>query len=109
MGVLLLFMRLLSTTTTITLVPLSIPAAFIHRRCGCLVLTICLILLPRRVLHHIKMQTERRCKPWIDVRLHRMLLRRYELVLILLLPHRRIWLRKAELWWKMRGKGCIVR
>ena len=96
--VLLLYVRMLSTTTTIALIPLSIPAALIHRRRGCLILTIRWILLSRGVLHHIKAQTERRRKPWIDVRLYRMLLRRYELVLILLLLHRRIRLRKAELW-----------
>lgn len=95
MVVLLLYMRMLSTTTK-ALIPLSIPAVFIHWRCQCLVLTIRLILLLRRMLHHIKTQTERRRKPWVDVRLYRMLLRRNELVLILLLPHGRIRLRKAE-------------
>lgn len=108
MAVLLLYMRMLSTRTTTALMPLSIPATFIHRCCGCLVLTICLILLPQRVLHHINIQTKIRSEPWIDVWLYRMLLRRHELVLILLL-HGRIWLRKAELWWKLRGKSCILR
>lgn len=105
----LLYMRMLSTTTTITvaLIPLPIPAAFIHRRCGYLVLAIRRILLPWLVLHHLHIQTELRRKPRIDVRLYGMLLRRHELVLLLL--YRRIRRRKAELRWKLWGKWCIVR
>lgn len=72
----LLYMRTLLTTTTITvaLIPLPIPTAFIHWRCGYLVLTIRGILLPRLVMHHLQIQTELRCKSRIDVRLYGVLL-----------------------------------
>ena len=94
------------TTTTIALIPLSIPAAFIHRRCRCLVLAIREILLPRLLLHHLQVQAKLRCKPRIDVRLYGMLLRGHELLLLL---RGRIRLCKAELWRNLRGKWCILR
>lgn len=105
-----LYMRTVTTTTTTTiaLIPLSIPAAFIRWRCGCLVPAIRWILLPWLVLHHLHIQAELRRKPRVDVRLYGMLLRRHKLLLLLLL-HGRIRLRKAELWWKLRGKWCILR
>ena len=107
----LLYMRIFNittTTTTMALIPLTIPAAFIHRRCRCLVLAIREILLPRLLLHHLQVQTKLRCKPWIDVRLYGMLLGGHELLLLLLLRGR-IRLGKAELWWNLRGKWCILR
>jgi len=83
---------------------LSTPTTFIYWRCGCPVLTVCEILLPRLLLllHHLHVQTELRRKPRVNVRLHGML-RRHELLLLLLLllllhGRGRIRRRKAELW-----------
>jgi len=68
--------------SVIVLVPLSIPAPFIDRCCGCPILTICEILLPwlLLLLHRSHIQTELCRKHRVNVRLNG-LLWRHELLL----------------------------